>query len=184
MAETECQEGCPDKPDASKKKKKKRSAASYAAELFIKIALTAAAVWAILFFVAGVYVCHDNYSYPMIKDGDLCLTYRLAEPVQGDMIAYSRSGAERFGRVIASGGDTVEIFNDYIAVNGYGIFENTVYPTSSEGSAIAYPYKVPDGCVFVLNDHRSDLSDSRTYGGIPLEDTDGRIFMIMRRRGI
>lgn len=172
------------KEPEKKKKKKKRTAAGYAIEFFIKLALTAAAVWALLTFVGGVYVCHDNYSYPMVKDGDLCITYRLAEPVQGDLIAYSRNGAERLGRVIASGGDTVEIYNDYIAVNGYGIFENTVYPTTAEGAAISFPYKVPVNCVFVLNDHRSDLSDSRTYGGIPLSDSDGKVVFVMRRRGI
>ena len=80
--------------------------------------------------------------------------------------------------------DKENIFNDFNSVNDYGISENAVYPTSPEGSAISYPYQVPENCVFVLNDFRSDLSDSRTYGGIPLEDVEGAVVFTMRMRGI
>ncbi len=169
-----------DKP----KKKKKRTAKSYAISFFIKIGVTAAAVWILLTFVAGIFICHTNSSYPTIKDGDFCLTYRLAELKQGTMIVYKHDGEVKFGRVIAFGGDKVEIFNDFIQVNDYGISENVVYSTSPEGSAISYPYYVPDNCVFVMNDYRSDISDSRTYGGIPIDDVQGAVVFIMRIRGI
>ena len=100
------------------------------------------------------------------------------------MIVYERDGKIRFGRVIAQAGDKVEIFNDFIVVNDYGISESVVYPTSPDGSAISYPYYVPDNCVFILNDYRSDISDSRTYGGIPLDDVRGAVVFTMRMRGI
>lgn len=100
------------------------------------------------------------------------------------MIVYKENGEVKYGRIIASGGDSVTILNDYIKVNDYGISENVVYPTSSEGSTISYPYNVPENCVFVLNDYRSDISDSRTYGGIPLENVEGVVVFMMRKRGI
>lgn len=169
---------------SSEPKKKRRTAKDYAIEFFVRIAVTALAVWLACTFVIGVFVNHSNSSYPMIKDGDLCITYRLAKLAQGDEIAYISGDATKFGRIIAFEGDTVEIKDDYITVNGYGIFEDTVYQTTGEGSSIDYPYTVPDGCVFVLNDFRSDVSDSRTYGGIPLTDSKGKVIFIMRRRGI
>jgi signal peptidase I len=49
---------------------------------------------------------------------------------------------------------------------------------------VSFPYKVPDNCVFVLNEYRSDLSDSRTFGGIPLEEIQGTVVFTMRMRGI
>ncbi len=134
-------------------------------------------------FIAGVHICHDNSAYPTLRDGELCLTYRLADIKQGAMIVYKHDGKVKFGRVIAFGGDKVEIFNDYILVNDYGISDNVVYPTSPERSEISYPYYVPDKCVFVMNDFRSDLSDSRTYGGIPLADVEGAVTFTMRMRG-
>ena len=156
-----------------KKPKKKRTAKSYAISFFVKTVVTAVVLCLLLNFIAGVFVCHDNSAYPMIKDGDLCITYRLAKLEQGDVVAYKREGKVKFGRIIAFEGDSVDIMNDYITVNGYGVFEDTVYPTTSEGASISYPYTVSDNCVFVLNDYRSDISDRRNYGGIPLDDVQG-----------
>ena len=175
-----------DAPDAAvpKKKKKKRSSLYYAVSFFAKIGATVLLVWALLKWVGGVYMCHNNCSYPMIKDGDLVITYRLDEYRQGDVIVYKHDGETKFGRVIAFGGDVVEISADSVKVNGYGIYDDTVYPTTAEGSATVYPYTVPDGCIFVLNDFRSDISDSRTYGALPAGDTEGKAIFVMRRRGI
>ena len=165
-------------------KKKKSTAKTYIIRLLTKLCATALAVFLILNFVAGLYVSHTNSSYPMIKDGDLCLTYRLERPEQGEVVAYKHEGETKFGRVIAFEGDTVDIKDDLITVNGYGIYEETVYPTTAEGSSISYPYTVPDDSVFVLNDFRSDVSDSRALGAIPLGSCNGKVVFIMRRRGI
>ncbi|MBQ8133776.1 MAG: signal peptidase I [Clostridia bacterium] len=169
---------------STKKPKKKRTVKSYVISFFIKISITALILWLVFTFIAGIFICHNNSAYPTIRDGEFCLTYRLAELQQGTMIVYQQNGETKFGRVIAFGGDKVEILNDFILVNDYGISENVVYPTSPEGSAISYPYYVPDNCVFVMNDYRSDISDSRTYGGIPLEDVQGAVVFTMRMRGI
>ncbi len=166
------------------KKKKKRSAKYYLTELLVKFGITGLVLWLLLEFVVMIGVCHDNTAYPMIKDGDFCLTYRLAELHQGDEVTYTQDNKVRLGRVIAFGGDTVDIRNDSVSVNGLNIAENVVYPTDSQGSDIEFPYQIPEDCVFVLNDYRSDLSDSRTYGGIPLSDVKGVVVFIMRRRGI
>ena len=171
-------------PTPLKKPKKKRTAKSYAISFFIKAAITAIALWVLLYWIAGVFVCHNNSAYPMIKDGDLCITYRLGKFVQGDVVAYKVNGEIRFGRVIAAEGDSVDIRSDYVTVNGYGIFEDTLYPTTSEGASITFPYTVSENCVFVLNDYRSDISDSRTFGAIGLDDVQGKVVFVMRRRGI
>ena len=174
------------KPDGKieKKGKKKRTAKSFMIEFFIKVAVTAIVVAVLLLFVAGVYVNHSNSAYPMIKDGDLCITYKLAKLVKGDEIAYVRDGKIKFGRIVAVAGDTVDISEDTITVNGMGVYEDTVYPTTAEGSSISYPYVVPADTVFVLNDYRDDVTDSRTYGSIALSDTKGKVVLVLRRRGI
>ena len=172
------------KNSKSKKKKKKRSAAYYAVTFFIKIGLTVLAVWVLLTYVGGISMCHDNSAYPMIKDGDLILTYRLDDYRQGDVAVYKRDDTVHFGRVIAFSGDTVDISGEYVTVNGYGLYEDAVYPTSVEGAAVNFPYTVPENSIFVLNDYRSNINDSRTYGAIPVDDTEGKAVFVMRRRGI
>lgn len=170
--------------DSQMKPKQKRTAKSYAISFFIKVFVTLIVLTVVFRFIAGIHICHTNCAYPTIRDGEFCLTYRLAELKQGTMIVYRHDGEVKFGRVIAFGRDKVSIFNDFISVNDYGISENAIYPTSPDGSAISYPYQVPENCVFVLNDFRSDLSDSRTCGGIPLEDVEGAVVFTMRMRGI
>lgn len=164
--------------------KKKKTALSYALEFFIKIFVTAVIASLLLIFVTGVYVNHSNSSYPMIKDGDLCITYKLSKPVLGDEIAYESGGKIRFGRIVARSGDIVDISDGNITVNGYGVYEDTVYPTPAEGSSIEYPYTVPTDKLFILNDYREDITDSRTYGAIPVSDSKGKIILLLRRRGI
>ncbi len=165
-----------------KKKKKKRSALSYAVSFFVKIGLTVLCVWVLLTYVGGVFMCHDNRSYPMIKDGDLVITYRLGGYRQGDVVVYMQDGERRFGRIAAFGGDSVEISSDRVCVNGYAIYDETVYPTPAGN--ITYPYTVDSGYVFVLNDYRSDMSDSRTFGAVSEADLQGKAIFVMRRRGI
>ena len=168
----------------SKPKRKKRSAASYAIELLVKIVLTAAAVWALCTFVIAIHVNHSNTAYPMIKDGDLCITYRLGELKDGEEVSYRHDGKVCIGRIAAQSGDTVEIKNGYVSVDGYGVLEDVVYETTEDGSLIEYPYTVPDNCVFLLNDFRSDVTDSRTFGAVNLSDVEGKVVFVLRRRGI
>lgn len=165
------------------KVKKKRSAKSQAIELCIRIAATVLLIWILLTFIIGIYIQHDNSSYPMIKNGDLCITFKLGKPARGDVIAYKSDGKIKFGRIAAVGGDTVEISDGSVKVDGYTSSEDTVYPTSEEGSKITYPYTVKKDHYFVLNDHRSDISDSRTLGAINEDDCKGKVIFLMRRRG-
>ena len=168
----------------AKKSKKKRTTLSFAIEFFIRIGVTALVVCILLLFVVGVYINHSNSSYPMLKDGDLCLTYKLAKYALGDEIAYEQDGKIKFGRVVAKEGDIIDISEGTITVNGYGVYEDTVYPTTAEGASIAFPYTVSSGTLFVLNDYRDDVNDSRVYGGILEERTKGKVILVLRRRGI
>ena len=166
------------------KPKKKKSALYFALEFFIKIALTAAVLAILVIYIVGIYVNHSNSCYPMIKDGDLIITYKLNRRyVSDDEIAYLRDDKIRFGRVVGMPGDIVDITEESLTVNGYGVYESAVYPTTVEGANIIFPYTVPNDTYFVLNDYRPDSTDSRMYGGIPKSDTKGKIFLMLRRRG-
>ena len=173
-----------DVPKPEKPKRKKRSAFSYAVELVVKIVLTVLGVWLLCTYVISVHINHSNASYPMIKDGDLCISYRMGDLRDGDAVSYKHDGKVCFGRIAAQAGDTVEIKNGYVSVDGYGVLEDVVYETTEEGSNIEYPYTVPENCVFVLNDFRSDVNDSRTFGAVSKSDVEGKIIFVMRRRGI
>ena len=145
------------------KPKKKKSALAFAIEFFVKIAVTAAVIVILVVFIVGIF--------------------KHATILTDDAIAYKHNGKICFGRVVARPGDVVDIAEDNLTVNGYGVYENAVYPTTAEGATIDFPYTVPEDTVFVLNDYRPDPEDSRKYGGISLKDTKGKIILMIRRRG-
>ena len=167
-----------------KPKRRRKTTRDYVIEFVIKVVVTVIAVWVLLAFIAGVHVNHGNSAYPMIKDGDLVITYRIGALERGEEIAYEAGGKTCFGRIVAKSGDEVEITESCVMVNGYMVTEDVVYPTTAEGSKITFPYIVPEDSVFVLNDFRSDINDSRTFGAVPLNDCEGKVILVVRRRGI
>lgn len=169
--------------EKKKKKRKKKSWKYYCARFFAKIAVTVIGCWVLLTYVFGVYVNHNNSSYPMIKDGDLCITSKTSEVVKGDVVAYKKGDRVCFGRVIAKAGEEVDIRDGVVLVDGYNVVEDTVYETSDEESKIKYPYIVPNNEVFILNDFRKEVTDSRVLGGIPEKDLRGELIFLIRRRG-
>lgn len=162
--------------------KKRRSTKSYIIELSVKIGATALAVILLCSFVIGVFVNHGNSAYPMIKDGDLCITFRLGKLEKEDLAAYQSDSGVKFVRIIALEGDVVTIENGCVSVNGYSV-QDSPYETKSDGSQIEYPYTVTEGQAFVLNDYRSDLNDSRKLGAVSLDKIKGKVIFIMRKRG-
>ena len=135
--------------------------------------------------------CHGQDMFPAMKDGDLCVVFRVQTQklfgekiVADDIIAYQTDGKRAFGRVVAVAGDVVMIGDSgSLMVNGVTEGGDIVFPTYAEGE-LEYPYRVPDGCVFVLGDRRVSTTDSRTLGPIPLESVEGKLITILRRRGI
>lgn len=86
------------------------SVRSLTLELLLRVGGTVLALWLVLTFIAGLYVNHGNEGYPMVKDGDLCVTYRLAGLRPGDAVMYvAPDGRRQCGRVAALAGDRVEI---------------------------------------------------------------------------
>ena len=188
VVETGTGPGCESPPkvspdDAPKKKKKKKTAAYYAISFFVKTGILILVIWFVFTFILGIRICHSNSAYPSVKDGDLCIINRLSQIIQGSLVVYEHEEKTRYGRVIAFEGDVITIENGMVLVNGEAISVTSLYATEP-GENIKYPYRVPEGCIFVVNDYRSDVSDSRSFGGIKASDCTGTVFLVMRMRGI
>lgn len=123
--------------------------------------------------------------FPALEDGDAVAVWRLgAHPAKEDVVAYRVEGQRHFGRVVACEGDVVDMSDSgTLLVNGTVQEGEVVYPTYAEEGG-AYPLKVPDGCVFVLGDYRTQAQDSRTFGPVPEADVEGKVVTLVRRRAI
>ena len=70
-----------------------------------------------------------------------------------------------------------------LRVNGTLHAGEVLYPTYPAGG-VTYPYTVPEGCLFILNDYRTRGRDSRHFGAVPQQDAAGKVITLLRRRGL
>lgn len=154
--------------------------------LLIKLGVTIMALWIIFTYVFGIRQMSGETMYPRIRDGDLMVFYRLEQDYNiGDVVAFRIDGMPRAARIVAQGGDVVDLSEDgQLLINGNVQDEEIFYPTEAMGDYVQYPYTVEENCYFVLCDFRTASSDSRSYGAVAKEDLDGKVITILRRRGI
>lgn len=150
-----------------------------------RVLVLALALWLVLTQVFCVMQAAGNEMFPAVKDGDLIIAYRLQQDyVKSDVVVYTVGGKTRVGRIAARETDVVTLDESgTLLVNGTTQTGEILYPTYA-GSALSYPYTVPQGCVFILGDYRTQAEDSREFGPIPMENVIGKVITILRRRGL
>ena len=123
--------------------------------------------------------------FPAVKDGDLLICYRLQKTyAKNDVVVYTQGGKLRVGRILGRDGDLVALDDSgTLVVNGAVQSGEILYPTYAK-DALEYPYTVPEGCVFVLGDYRTQSEDSRDFGPVPLEDVQAKVITLLRRRSL
>lgn len=76
-------------------------------------------------------------------------------------------------RVIATAGDTIDIHDGKVYINGEAI-EETYIKGITRPLGVNYPLTLKDGEFFVMGDNRENSSDSRSFGPIKRENIEGR----------
>jgi len=154
--------------------------------LLIKIVAILAAVAAIFTFLYGLARDTDPDMAPAVKEGDLVLFYRLDKDYAiGDLLLVKFEGNLQVRRVIAKAGDTVDITELGLVINGALQQESGINQTTRRyQDAVSFPLTVGPGQVFVLGDSRENATDSRVYGPVNTDDTLGTVITIIRWRGL
>ncbi|WP_128101381.1 signal peptidase I [Paenibacillus sp. DCT19] len=121
------------------------------------------------------------------------ILYDIREPKRGEVIVFHvpSEGRDFIKRVIAVEGDTVEVNDDTVTVNGQKVNETYIQDAIDAAEANGGTYnvkdfpndqfpdgKVPPGHVFVMGDNRPNSTDSRMIGYVSLEDIIGRADVI------
>ncbi len=137
------------------------------------IILTIAAVLACRRWVAEpIYIASDSMAPTLNKGTHLILdklTFRFRPPARGEIISFrSPVGEEHESvkRVIAVGGDTVELREKKVYLNGEPQLESYAwYERAGEnlkGDTMP-PVTVPPGKLFLLGDNRDNSNDSASW---------------------
>ncbi len=114
---------------------------------------------------------------PTLQHGDrLLLTYSTSAYTYGDIVVVDRyTNSPLIKRVIAVGGDSVEIIDGQVCVNDVALVEPYIQgvnvPRDMNGKVM-----VPDGFVFVMGDNRTVSKDSRMkeIGMVSIKDIVGK----------
>lgn len=136
------------------------------------VCVLAAGLWFPLYRVTG------NSMEPSLEQGQVVAAFRTNELDRGDMTVFYHDNQILIKRVIGISGDRISI-DAYgkVSVNGEILNEEYITEPVLESSDLTYPYQVPEGCYFVMGDHRAASLDSRmsSIGCISKEMIAGRI---------
>lgn len=145
-------------------------------------------IFGILFgFVFGIRPMANADMAPRISAGDLMLFFRLDNNFHnGDVVMVKKNGTWYTSRIVAQGGDTVEITDDAkLKVNGSIVVENDIYYiTPQYESDVTYPLVLADNEFFLLCDYREGAKDSRYFGAVKRSEIKGKVITVIRRSGL
>lgn len=160
-------------------------------QFIIMFIVVVAAVWALRTFVIAPYEIPSGSMETTIMTNDRVFSEKISyygrDVQQGDIVTFDDpevQGRTLIKRVIATGGQTVDLQGGTVYVDGQPLSEEYTHGLPSEplspapGVEISYPYKVPDGYIWVMGDNRTNSADSRYFGAVPASSVSGRACFI------
>lgn len=148
----------------------------------LKVILLIAFFFLTFFVFFSVSFMPDDGMAPNIRARDVVVSYRLDKTgASGSVVMVEQDGVKKAMRVVATAGDTVDITEDGLYINGETQYEANVYTdTLAVEGGVEYPITLNEGEVFVLGDNRTNAVDSRIYGPVLLDDIHGRVIKVIR----
>jgi signal peptidase I len=152
----------------------------------IEIVVIVAAAFAIAMlvqaFLVKPFTIPSVSMQPTLLVGDRVLvnrlTYHFRDPKRGDVVVFRSplKAEDLIKRIVAVGGDTVEVKDGALYVNGQRQVEPQLLDQNILGVFPAT--KIPEGDMFVMGDNRNDSGDSRVFGPVSVKTIVGRAFCV------
>ncbi len=139
----------------------------------LAIILTITILNTYVFFIADV---SGSSMYPTLVDDDKLIANRYKEPYVDAIVTIKHGDELWIKRVIAMGGDTVEIKDGYVFVNGKTKDEPYLERQGiTEVKTLNNKWVLKEDEIFYLGDNRTWSSDAREHGPCKVSDIVGVI---------
>ena len=165
------------KEELEREKYKKRFRKAFLSTVYSLIIVAAVAV---LFATLALPVMEISGSSmePALSDKEIVLLIKTTKLDYGELICFSYQNKLLIKRVIAKGGDSVNIDDmGFVSVNGAAVNEPYVMERAKGDGDVSFPYTVPNDRYFVMGDRRTVSVDSRNsvIGAIEKDQIVGKI---------
>ena len=113
------------------------------------------------------------------------LAYQMNGPARNDIISFKPNGnnssRSSIKRVIALPGETVQIKDGMIYIDGKVLHEDADYPIITNPGMASEPIRLSDTQYFVLGDNRNNSDDSRfaDVGLVSSDMIEGRVWCVL-----
>jgi signal peptidase I len=152
-------------------------------ETALLVLLAFALAFGIRTFIMEPFIVPTGSMIPTIQINNRVLaekiTFRFVRPPRyGDVVVFPDPKGEHphlIKRVIATGGQTVNLRDGKVYVNGNELNEPYTHGQPSEQLTpeIRFPFTVPADSVWLMGDNRTNSGDSRVFGPVPTKDIQG-----------
>ena len=140
------------------------------------------------YLLANKFVYGAPFELPAMEEPLMRLP-SLRDPRPGDIVIFrskTEPGRDLIKRCVAVGGQTVEVRNKQLYVDGEAstlppdgkLSDPRLYPASARARDNFGPYRVPEGSFFMMGDNRDNSNDSRMFGPVPRKLIKGKAMII------
>ncbi len=144
-------------------------------------------IYIMFWIIFGLQPMANDDMKPRISAGDLMLFYRLETRINSDdVVVIHKDGKTYTGRIVAKGGDKVEVTDDStLKINDSTMIESDIfYSTPKYEEYVQYPLQLAEDEYFVLCDYRNGAKDSRYFGAVKKNEIMGKVITIIRRSNL
>lgn len=146
------------------------------------ILITAVAIYLMFGMIFGISVVEGESMEPNLKSGDIVLFYRLGVDYASGDIVLADVGEEYnyVKRIAALPGQTVDIANGHLLINGEEEQEPYIYEETIAKTGCSLPITLNEDEYFILGDHRENSVDSRNFGPVNKSNVKGLVIAVFR----